>query len=126
MDYKEINRLAEEQSVVGLVAAGLDYIIDIKAPKEDSLQFVGHALQLEQRNLAMNNFVGEMVRKMRESGIYTLIVKGQGIAQCYIRPLWRASGGIDFLLDEDNYGKAKKYCHQWRFRLIRKVENIWG
>jgi len=34
------------------------------------------------------------------------MVKGQGLAQCYERPLWRPSGDIDFLLSEENYKKA--------------------
>ena len=47
IDFKEVYRLAEEQSVVGLVAAGIEHIVDIKIPKEDALQFVGQSLQLE-------------------------------------------------------------------------------
>ena len=39
--------------------------------------------------------------------IYTLLVKGQGIAQCYSRPLWRSCGDIDLLLSKENYKKAK-------------------
>lgn len=57
----------------------------------------------------MNKFIAEMVDKMRVVGIYTLLVKGQGIAQCYERPLWRVSGDVDLLLSEENYQKAKEY-----------------
>lgn len=109
IDFQEVYRLAEEQSVLGLVVAGLDHILDIKPPKEVVLQFVGQALQIEQQNQAMNNFIGEIIEKMRTIGIYTLLVKGQGIAQCYEKPLWRASGDVDLLLSNDNYGKAKNY-----------------
>lgn len=106
IDYSRVLSLAEEQAVVGLAAAGIEHVIDVKVPKEDVLQFVGQALQLEQRNTAMNSFIAGLVGKMRKGGIYTLLVKGQGIAQCYERPLWRASGDIDFLLSEENYNKA--------------------
>lgn len=58
IDFGKVLNLAEEQSVVGLVAAGLEHVIGIKVPKEDVLQFVGQALQLEQRNQAMNFFIG--------------------------------------------------------------------
>ena len=57
----------------------------------------------------MNTFVGVLVENMREAGIYTILVKGQGIAQCYERPLWRTCGDIDLYLDESNYKKAKEY-----------------
>ena len=108
VDFSRVLKLAEEQSVVGLVAAGLEHVTDIKVSKEIVLQFVGQALQLEQRNTAMNSFIEALVDKMHKSGIYTLMVKGQGIAQCYEKPLWRACGDVDFLLDETNFEKAKE------------------
>ena len=106
--YEEVMCLAEEQSVVGLVAAGLGHVSDIKVPKEELLQFVGLSLRLEQQNKDMNVFLANLVEKMRSAGIYTLLVKGQGVAQCYEKPLWRACGDIDLLLDEENYNKAKE------------------
>lgn len=109
VDYIEIYRLAHEQSVTGIVAAGLEHVVDTKVSQEVALTFVGDALQLEQRNISMNYFVGELVKKMCKAGIYTLLVKGQGIAQCYERPLWRACGDIDFFLSESNYQNAKNY-----------------
>ena len=33
IDFNEILRLAEEQSVVGLVAAGIEHVVDLKIPK---------------------------------------------------------------------------------------------
>lgn len=104
-----MSRLAEEQRVVGLVTAGFEHVIDVKIPQNVALQFAGQTLQLEQRNKAMNCFIGYLVRLMREVGICTLLVKGQGVAQCYERPLWRPSGDVDFLLSEDNYKKAKAF-----------------
>lgn len=109
IDFSEVYRLAEEQSVVGVVAAGFDHLLDVKAPKEDVLLFIGNALQLEKQNIAMNEFVAKLIEKLREEDIYAILVKGQGIAQSYERPLWRTSGDIDLLLDGDNFEKAKKY-----------------
>ncbi len=109
INFNVVYRLAEEQSVIGLLAAGLEHASDIKAPQALVLQIVGQTLQLEQRNTAMNNFIADVVDKMRQAGIYTLLVKGQGIAQCYNRPLWRASGDVDFLLSDSNYKKAKNF-----------------
>lgn len=109
VDYEEVMRLSEEQSVVGLITAGLEHVADVKMPQVDLLQFIGSTLQLEERNQSMNSFIEGIVGKMREVGIYTLIVKGQGIAQCYERPMWRSSGDVDFLLSEDNYEKAKAF-----------------
>ena len=106
IDCTAVMRLSEEQSVVGLVAAGLEHVTDIEFPKEDLLQFVGQALQLEQRNMAMNHFLASIIEKLRNEGVYALLLKGQGIAQCYERPLWRASGDVDLFLSNDNYKNA--------------------
>lgn len=106
IDFGIIHQLAQEQSVVGLVAAGLESVVDIDIPKEVALGFAGEALQLEQRNTSMNSFIGFLVKRMQGEGIYALLIKGQGIAQCYKRPLWRACGDIDLLLSFDNYQKA--------------------
>ena len=108
-DFQEVYRIAEEQSVVGLVAAGLEHVVDVTVPKIDVLTFVGSTLQMEQRNKEMNSFLGSIVEKMRKAGIYTILLKGQGVAQCYERPLWRASGDVDFLLHNDDYEKAKVF-----------------
>lgn len=109
VDYVDVLRLAEEQSVVGLVAAGLGHVSDVKVPKEELLQFVGLSLRLEQQNKDMNVFLANLVEKMRSAGIYTLLVKGQGIAQCYEKPLWRACGDIDLYLADDDFQKAKSF-----------------
>lgn len=106
IDYQEVNRLAEEQAVLGLLAAGMEHVTDVKVPKENLLQFVGQALQLEQRNKAMNQFLAGIIDRLRKEGVYALLLKGQGIAQCYERPLWRASGDVDLFLSNNNYMNA--------------------
>ena len=109
IDLKDIYRLAQEQSVVGLITAGIEQVKDVQFPKEDVLTIVGESLQLEQRNLAMNSFVEDLIAKLKEADILALLVKGQGIAQCYERPLWRASGDVDILFSKGDYKKAATF-----------------
>ena len=112
-DYKafsfdEIYQIAQEQSVVGIIASGLEHVSDVKAPQDIALTFVGNALQLEQRNKDMNLFIANLVEQLRNGDVYTLLLKGQGIALCYKRPLWRSCEDVDFLMSETNYNQAKK------------------
>ena len=109
VDFVRVHRLAQDQSAMGLVAAGLEHVQDMKFPKDIALSFAGATLQFEHRNKAMNEFVAKLMQQLREADVYALLVKGQGIAQCYERPLWRASGDIDLLLDAENYSKAVEY-----------------
>lgn len=109
VDWNKVYQHALEQSVIGLIAAGLEKVNSIKPPQDIMLKIVGSTIQIEQRNKGMNDFIAELIDKMRQEGIYALVVKGQGIGQCYERPLWRVSGDIDLLLSEDNYEKAKHF-----------------
>ena len=109
VDFSEVQKLAEEQAVVGLVAAGLEHVTDVKLPKEEVFPFIGQALQLEQQNMEMNKFIVSLVKKMRDANIYSVLVKGQGIAQCYERPLWRSSGDVDLYLSESSYMAARSF-----------------
>ena len=107
VDWKMVYQLASEQSVFGVVLAGIEHS-NIKPPQERLLQWIGEVQLLEQQNKAMNLFVADLIERLRDADIYTLLVKGQGVAQCYERPLWRACGDIDLFLSEENYKKAKE------------------
>lgn len=109
LDWGAVQKLAEEQSVLGLVAAGAEKQPAGALPLTEKLTLLGKCQLIEQQNLAMNQFLCELVESMRKAGIYTIVVKGQGIAQCYERPLWRACGDIDFYLSKENFGKANSF-----------------
>ena len=113
LPYQDINwqvvyRLANEQSVLGLVLAGLEHS-DVKPPKEVLLQWIGEVQQIEQRNKVLNSFLAEIIERLRKEDVYCLLVKGQGVAQCYEKPLWRISGDIDLFLDNLHYHKARLF-----------------
>lgn len=109
VDFNAVYELADEQSVVGLVAAGLEHVQGRKVTKLQALPFLKKVFAQESRNAEMNCFIAALFERLREKGIYSLLVKGQGIGQCYERPQWRSAGDVDLLLDENNYQKAKAY-----------------
>lgn len=108
IDWEKVYQLAEEQSVIGVVLAGIEHSA-VKPPQELLLQWIGEAQLLEQQNKSMNQFIAELVERLRKADIYTLLVKGQGIARCYERPLWRSCGDVDFFLSDDNLKNAKDF-----------------
>ena len=111
IEWKKIYKLAQEQSVQGLVLAGLEQNknlnVNLDVNQKLLLQWIGEVQMIEQKNRAMNTFINQLIGDLRKANIYTLIVKGLGVAQCYERPLWRASGDIDFYMNEDDFQKAK-------------------
>lgn len=113
VEWEKIYQLAQEQSVLGLVLAGLEQYknlnVNFDVNQKLLLQWIGEVQLIEQRNKAMNVYIAELIEEMRSVGIYTLLVKGQGLAQCYNRPNWRACGDVDLLLSKDNYEEAKAF-----------------
>ncbi len=116
VEWEKIYQLAQEQSVQGLVLEGIEWFknhnlnadLDLNIPKVLLLQWIGEVQVIEQRNKDMNAFIAELIEKLRKADIYALLVKGQGVAQCYEKPLWRCFGDVDLFLSGSNYEKAKR------------------
>lgn len=75
--------LAEEQAVVGLIGAGLEHVEDRKVKKPGAVKFLKKVFTLECRNSEINAFIEKLTLRLRNAGVYALLVKGQGVAQCY-------------------------------------------
>ena len=73
IDFDEIYRLAQEQAVVGLLAAGMEHVTDVMVPQTLALTIAGDVLQLEQRNRAMNEFVARLIGDLRNADVYTFL-----------------------------------------------------
>ena len=106
-EWSGILRLAQEQSVVGLVGAGLDHCPGQKLPKPVRNELVATTYGTEKRNAALDSLLTEQVSLLESSGVPVVVLKGQGIGRCYARPQWRQPGDIDYLFDGDGYANAK-------------------
>lgn len=117
VDWEKVYLLVQEQSVQGLVLQGIETVqgswLKVHGsplvPKVLLLQWIGEVQVIEQRNKDMNAFIAALIEKLRKEDVYAILVKGQGIAQCYEKPLWRTCGDVDLILSFDNYCKAKEY-----------------
>ena len=117
VDWEKVYQLAQEQSVQGVVLQGIEMVqgswLKVHGsplvPKILLLQWIGEVQVIEKQNKDMNVFIADLIEKLRKYDIYTLLIKGQGIAQCYDKPLWRVSGDIDLLSSKDDYDKAKSF-----------------
>jgi len=110
-DWDSICQLAQEQSLQGLVLQGIESFriqdSGFKIPQMLLLQWIGEVQVIEQRNKEMNAFIADLIEKLRKNDVYAILVKGQSVAQCYEKPLWRCSGDVDLFLSESNYERAK-------------------
>ena len=110
--FAEVYKIAQNQTVVGLICSGLAKTVglsQLRLTDDQYGQLMGELMVIEDRNKRMNEFICDLMGKMSEAGIFALIIKGQGIAQCYEKSLWRSCGDVDLFLDAKNYEKAKKF-----------------
>lgn len=110
LDLEEVHKMAQEQAVQGLVLRGVEWFnnhnVNLHIPQVQLLQWIGEVQLIEQRNKAMNIFITDIIEKLRKNDICAILVKGQGLAQCYEIPLWRSCGDVDLLLLSEDYRKA--------------------
>ena len=107
--FDKVYQLAQEQSVVGVLASGLEFVRNRHFKKQEVISFVKQVYSIERKNVEMNDFLITLFNWMNENGIFAVLVKGQSVARKYQRPLWRVSGDIDLLLEKDQYIKALKF-----------------
>ena len=112
VDWAYVYQLAQEQSIQGVVLRGIEELraknLELSVPRVLLLQWIGEVQAIEQRNKDMNVFIADLIEKLRKYDIYAILVKGQGVAQCYEKPFWRCPGDVDLLLSDSNYQKASK------------------
>lgn len=110
-NWNVVYQLAQKQSLQGIVLQGIEELrakgIEVNISKILLLQWIGEVQIIEQQNKTLNAFINVLMKRLEKEGVKTLLVKGQGVAQCYESPYWRASGDVDLILDEDNYQRGK-------------------
>lgn len=131
VDWMEVYQLAKEQSVVGLVAEGMEMLqgewlrthgVGL-VPRQCFLRFISYTMRLEKRNLAMNMFIAKLMERLHKKGMNALLIKGQGVAQCYMKPLLRACGDVDLLLNNKDYQAVKDFLLPFASSSEREIKH---
>ena len=113
IDWDALYQIAQEQAVIGLIADGIEYSIDSLKKSgiiPDTAVFrriIAQVIDIERTNLKMNEFIFALMRSFTDVGVYSLVVKGQGVGQSYLKPEHRTSGDIDLLVRKSEYERIK-------------------
>lgn len=107
-EWGSVVRLAKSQSVLGIVAHVMltDEILAKKIPQELKVsikQFVMVNVLTHER---LNKTLAQVVSALREGGVESVLLKGQGVARNYPRPELRQCGDIDLYVGPENAEKA--------------------
>ncbi len=105
LQYKDLMELAEEQTVVGLVAAGL-MTSGVKLDADDVPVMYAQQQVIRRKNAELDEAVVALCQNMSQAGIRIVVMKGQTLAALYPDAGLRQSGDIDFYCHPDDWDKA--------------------
>ena len=106
-DWRAILRIAKEQTMLAVVADGIETLPkELWPPKEVMMKLAMMRLKIEQTHVLLNSTIAQIVRALDAQGVPSVLLKGQGIAQNYLRPESRACGDIDLYTGHGGYQKA--------------------
>lgn len=85
-EWADLYRMAKEHTLIGVCFAALQKLPSeqlAEMPQQLKMHWLGMAMQIQKRNLLMNQRCVELQRRLEQSGFRTYIMKGQGNAALY-------------------------------------------
>lgn len=113
-EWKDVAQMAVKQSVLGILFTAVETLPEEQRPYNDLyIDMYKWVDTIEQRNEHMNKLTASVSNRFRKDGFPNCILKGQGVALLYPKPLRRHSGDIDIWLK----GERKDIL-----KYVRKIE----
>lgn len=107
-EWDKVVKLAKTQSVLGVVGdamvsdEGVSSCLDA-GQKAGIRNFIMSNLMAHGK---LNGVLSMIVARLREEGVESVLLKGQGLARYYPKPELRQCGDIDLYVGQENYAKA--------------------
>lgn len=112
-DWRALLRLADKQTVVGVVYDGILALPSRLQPPTDLLrQMHLHTVRIAQSHSLLNERLAEIVLLLQAEGISSVLLKGQGVARNYPDPLRRTCGDIDLYVGANHYERVCTLCYE--------------
>lgn len=136
-EWAEVYKTAVKQSLVGVIFSAIEKLNaedeSCKPGLQLFYQWIGEVAQIEAQNNRLNNAATQLTNIFTNGGLRSCVLKGQGVALLYPRPIRRQSGDIDLwieggrnqilgFLKERNIGIGSVVIHHVDARLIESIE----
>ena len=107
VDWKAVLRIAKEQTMLVVVADGIETLPkELWPAKEAMMKLAMMRIKTEQAHRLLNSTIAQIVNALEAEGVHSVLLKGQGIAQNYRRPDSRTCGDIDLYTGLGGYQRA--------------------
>ena len=108
-NWTELYQLAKAQTVTAILLDGIQTLpTECRPPRALYLQWCSDMLVIEEKNHKLNRELANVVELARQIGACPVLVKGQGVAQCYRVPLHRQPGDIDLYIGNEKFGQLNQ------------------
>lgn len=109
--WENVFRLARQQTLLGLLADGLQ-----KLPA-DCMPYLTLVRKLKSyvvKNIQTHSFMtdrlGQTLQTLRDGGVEPVLLKGHGLALNYPNPISRQCGDVDFYVGKEAYSRSVEIC----------------
>lgn len=111
-DWGKLYMIACQQSLAGVVG---DYLVrnssrfsaaGFPIPEKLLARIKAVVFQIINANAKLNGVLAEVVSALRQAGVQSVLLKGQGVALNYPNPMLRQCGDIDLYVGQENYLKT--------------------
>ena len=107
VDWKAVLRIAREQAMLAVGADGIETLPKELWPGKDVMMKLAMVrFKTEQAHMLLDSTIAQIVNALDAEGVHSVLLKGQGIAQNYLRPKSRACGDIDLYTGYEGYKRA--------------------
>ena len=106
-DWDTVLNIAKEQTVAVIITDGIETLPADRWPKKDvMMKLMMLRIKTGQMHQLLNATINQIVHALVAENIPSVILKGQGAAQNYIKPESRSCGDIDIYTGTKGYERA--------------------
>lgn len=111
IDWRKMLVWAKQQAIVGILLMGIQKADQaLNLPFDVLIKWIGYANGIENQNRKLNRKCSEIFKEYVDSGMDIMLLKGQGNALLYPKPLLRTPGDIDIYVCNSERNKLTNYA----------------
>lgn len=103
-DWNGLYNRGRSQTLLGIMLDGIQTLPETLRPERSLyIRWCASVLQTEENNRKLNREAGNLFTLLRAHGVEPVLLKGQGTARNYLRPLHRQCGDIDIFIGDEYF-----------------------
>ncbi len=112
-EWLQLHQYAINHTVEGVIYDSFSFLGEEQLPPYSlRLKWTVRVDKIERFNQQMNSVIADQYHFFCSKGLQPILQKGQGVASCYLNPLRRMSGDIDWYFEDKGYENARNFLKE--------------